>query len=179
LRHHIRFGTPVSAETPQKGRENMKDSNVRAGRIQGTSALLPWILIITVSVSPVMAQQASPPESNIRTPSGNQGNDRSRSFDEIPLVSTAILSALPPRPVGMAFPNRPAQDNADTAHPGKRSPLLGILLIAGGIAAAVLLLRGGDDDKAPPPPPAQASAVTPSGTILSAGPPVVNPPSNR
>jgi hypothetical protein len=162
--------------------KNMKDSNVRAGRIQASSAALSWILVVALTVSPVMAQQTSPVQSSISAPSANQRNDRSRLFDEVPLVSTAILSALPPRPVGMAFPNRSGttQDSADTAHPGKRSPLLGILLIAGGAAAALLLLRGGDDKSpAPQNPPAIAPAVTPTGTILSAGPPVVGPPPNR
>jgi hypothetical protein len=98
------------------------------------------------------------------------------------IVGTAVLSTMPTSAEIDALRKAqttsrfadPGKAKAGNQNPGKTSLILIGALIAGSALALILAFSANGDDRPEPPPPViQPAAV---GTILSAGPPRVNPP---
>lgn len=126
--------------------------------------LFSWALVLTLTISPLMAENA--PVLNLNT------RNRGEHFDNS-LLGTSILMSLPARPAA-ALPAMP--NSNDNKAPGvNKSIIIGLLILAGTTAAVILLWPHGHDKPQPVVPPAPVTPV-PMGTILAAGTPVVNSP---
>ena len=129
-----------------------------------SSRAVSWILIVTLSLSPLMArQQPAPKIANSRVVQVVDENNN-------PLVGTSILMALP-----RSLPGNPAIPVPETKAPGKtKSTILALLLLGGAATAIILALSGGGDKSAPPAPVVTPATVQP--TIITAGTPRVSSP---
>ena len=128
-----------------------------------SSRAVSWILIVTLSLSPLMAQQQPAPKiANSRVVQVVDENNN-------PLVGTSILMALPG-----SLPSNPIPV-PETKPPGKTKSTLLVLLLLGGAATAIILaLSGGGDKSTPPAPVVTPTTVQP--TIITAGTPRVGSP---
>src|SRR5262245_11507806 len=124
--------------------------------------LLTWLLVTTLTISPLMAQSPSAPNLKINT--------NGRRLDNS-LLGTSILTSLPSRSEAAAMPALPRAGEA----PGKnKSIIIGLLILAGAATAVILLWPNGHDKPEPVPPVPVTPA--PTGTILTAGTPTVSTP---
>jgi hypothetical protein len=122
-------------------------------------ALLSLVLITTLTMSPLMAQNAPASKLKLDTAGGH--------FDNA-LLGNSILMALPSKSPAAGMPAAPRNGDA----PGKnKSIIIGLLILAGATTAIIMLWPNGHDKPAP-----VAAPVTPvlTGTILAAGTPSVN-----
>ena len=124
--------------------------------------VLSWILVLTLTLSPLLAQEAQTPKLKI--------NNSAEHFDNT-LLGNSILMSLPSRSAAAAMPAMPSSNDS----PGKnKSIIIGILILAGVTTAVILLWPSGHDKK--PVPVAAPVTPVPSSTILAAGTPNVNTP---
>jgi hypothetical protein len=154
----------------------MQDSKAKLRLIQVLSVTLRWVLVATLSLSALMAQDQSASKLKIfleRNKATNNTLERAGNS----VVGSSILSALPSRRAGAAFTD--FQDQTGTSGTQATSPgrtygtIIGVLIAAGAVAA-FLVFSGDDGKKQSAPQPAG-----PAGTVITAGTPAVNPPSNR
>jgi len=125
--------------------------------------VLSWILVLTLTLSPLMAQEVQTPRLKI--------NNTAEHFDNT-LLGNSILMSLPSRSAAAAMPAMPSSNDS----PGRnKSIIIGILILAGVTTAVILLWPSGHDDKKPVPVAAPVTPV-PTATILAAGTPSVNTP---
>jgi len=119
-------------------------------------------LVLTLTISPVMAENLPALKLDTR-PVGRQLDNS--------LLGTSILMSLPASPA--ALPALPK--DVDNKAPGvNKSVIIGLLILAGAATAVILLWPNGHDKPQPAPPPV---TPVPTTTILVAGTPAVNSPS--
>ena len=132
--------------------------------------VMAWTVTIALSLSPVMAQSG-------------QDTDGPAKETSNPIVDTSVLPELPLATTAMAFPAvarnstlpaavpEPPKPSADVEAPGQSKwVILAAIITAAAITGVILLLRGWGGGKSHPP--------SPSGTVITAGTPVVTPPSH-
>jgi hypothetical protein len=166
---------------------------VELKRIRVSSIALRWILAVTLTASPLLAQYTSQPE--VQT---HRSAVRVVDENNNPLVGTTIFSSLlvdsPAASTGqidterqgaeLGAPKPTGSPDQGKAEPGGKTlqEVIIAALIVGGVVALILLL-GGHDHKgvaAATPPTAHTTTPPPpaeSGTVLVAGPPSVGTPS--
>jgi hypothetical protein len=136
-----------------------------------SSRAVSWILILTLSLSPLMAQQQPAPKITALDESGAVNGRVVQVVDgnNNPLVGTSILMAVP-----SSFPSNPTIPAPETKAPGKTKSTIVALLLLGGAATAIILALSGGGDKPAPAPVVTPTTVQP--TIITAGTPRVNSP---
>ena len=126
--------------------------------------VLSWILVLTLTILPLMAQNAQTPKLQLKNTGAHFDNS---------LLGNAILMSLPSRSAAAAMP--PLPQSTDSKPPGKnKSIIIGILILAGVTTAVIMLWPNGHDEK--PVPLAAPVTPVPTTTILAAGTPNVNTP---
>src|SRR5438105_3249198 len=78
---------------------------------------ITWVLIAALMVSPLMAENATPRQSQIKISDRDEASNTALQGADHSLVGTSILLALPPRGTMPAFPpqdrgNRPGGKNS-------------------------------------------------------------------
>ena len=169
------FGATRASVKPAQLRDRigglMHESKFRLKPRSSTKIVLPWLLSLALTVSPVIAQDASTRQIKIVQIDKDDALELARQrvlrepTAEREPNGTPILFDVPPSDTvaKSTFPGRGVLPQS--APPGKKDKGI-IIAILGGIGAAILLamLLGGDDD-----PEDEA-------TILTPGTPTVNTP---
>jgi hypothetical protein len=161
---------------------------VELKRIRVSSVALRWILAVSLTASPLLAEY--PPQSDVVA--AQRPVVRLLDENNDPLVGSSLYSTVlmdspaaaegqfstekagtelgAPRPAGM-----PGEKKAE---PGGKtmSTLIIAALIAGGVIALILLLRGGDDKKVTTASHGVTSPPQETGTVLVPGTPTVGTP---
>jgi hypothetical protein len=139
-----------------------------------TYRLLPWILSVILTASPLITQNAWAQTQRIVLLDRDQAIERARqrllaepTVDDIRLSGSTLLLKVP-SPVSFVPPVEPQ------SKPGGKNKGIILGIIGGAVVATIIiLLLGGDDD-----PEVRTPAPAPQVTILAPGTPRVNTPTN-
>jgi hypothetical protein len=192
---HTRSASAVALNSANAGRPGFiaeGEEGVELKRIRVSSVALRWILAVSLTASPLLAEY--PPQSDVVVVAHRPAV---RVVDENndPLVGNSIFSTVlidsPAASEGqtntqktateLGAPEPSGNPDQQKAEPGGKtlSDLIIAALIAGGVIALILLLRGGDHKAKVATAPAPHGVTSPpqeTGTVLVPGTPSVSSP---